>query len=42
MRTHQKEDEALLECDKCHKKMRFNTQLKKHREAGCEIAKLQK
>ena len=42
MRTHQKEDEAQFECDKCHKKMRFSTQFRRHREKGCAVTKLTK
>ena len=37
MRTHQKEEEGIYECDKCHKIMRFNTQYRRHRETGCIV-----
>ena len=38
MRVHTKKGEKeRYECLHCHKQIRFSTQLKRHRESGCEL-----
>ena len=38
MRVHTKEGEKeWYECGRCHKQLRFSTQVKRHRESGCEL-----
>ena len=42
MRIHQKEGAGLerYHCEKCGKAMRFSTQMKHHRETGCDVCNL--
>ena len=37
MRTHQKKEDGIYVCVKCHKIMRFNTQYRRHLESGCNM-----
>ena len=38
LRTHEVEGNERYHCDKCGKRMRFSTQMKRHREAGCDLS----
>ena len=38
MRTHTpKGNKERYECEHCHKQLRFSTQVRRHRESGCEL-----
>ena len=39
-RTHESEGEERYHCEKCGKRMRFSTQMKRHRETGCDLSTL--
>ena len=40
LRTHDTSGNERYRCDKCGKGMRFSTQMKRHREAGCKVSTL--